>query len=403
MYNIVYITDDNYVLPTKASINSIVQNITEAEVCVNVICVEVTEKNQQAIKNLASKNIKINILNFGNEYSDLGLSHIYVSKVALFKFQIPNIFKDLDRILYVDGDMILSKEFTEIFNLDISGKYAAVVQDLMATCFEKWNEKLGHKKYFNSGMMYLNLKKMREDLITEKLIEYKRNDKENHFMDQNALNTVIGENCLWISPKFNMMATCNPDFIRMIYAQEFTAKLIADFYEISESEIQSAWKNPAILHVTSETKAWKNISAARIDEWIRYSLSEDHLKVAKNYCVSLKSDLEKKNDELANQVNQKFFEEENKLKKIESNTTQQISAMKETSAEVEAKISTLEAHLAAQNEIIASQSQQLSAQEQKISDLENRLKQTYNLLINTRHRTLYGAAAWLFRKVFRRK
>lgn len=373
MHNIVYITDDNYILPTKASINSIVQNVTSTDICVNVICVEVTEKNQQAIKNLASKNIKINILNFGNDYNDLGLSHIYVSKAALFKFQIPLVFKDLDKILYVDGDMIFSQEFPQIFNFDISEKYAAVVQDLLATCFEKWNERLGHKKYFNSGMMYLNLKKMRADSITEKLIEYKKNDKENHFMDQNALNAVIGKNCLWVSPKFNMMATCNSDFIKIIYGQDFSEKAIADFYEISESEMQSAWKNPAILHITSETKAWKNVNAARIDEWIQYSLKDDMLKVAKNYIVSLKLDFERQHGEMI----QKFTEQECR-----------IEALRNENAELNSKISALP------QELVESQNE-LRAQREKLSEL-------HGLILNTRHRTLYGALEFLWQKFFKK-
>ncbi|MCR5316876.1 MAG: hypothetical protein K6E22_01490 [Treponema sp.] len=158
MHHIVYITDNNYVIPTKASINSIVQSITDIEICVNVICVEVTYRNQNAIKNLASKNVKINILNFGNDSNDLGESHHYVSKAALFKFQLPEIFKNLERILYMDGDMIVSRTMIELFDFDITEYYCAAVQDMLA-CFMGFNKKLRHEKYFNSGMMYLNLKK----------------------------------------------------------------------------------------------------------------------------------------------------------------------------------------------------------------------------------------------------
>lgn len=173
MHNIVYITNDNYVLPTKTSINSIVQNITDTEICVNVICVEVTEKNQQALKNLSSENVVVKTLSYSNDFADLGLNHHYVSKAALFKFSLPEIFNDLDRILYIDGDMIVSESMIELFYLDIAECYCAVVQDMLA-CHMGFDKKLGHEKYFNSGMMYLNLKKMREDNVTQKLIDYKK-------------------------------------------------------------------------------------------------------------------------------------------------------------------------------------------------------------------------------------
>ena len=131
--------------------------------------------------------------------------------------------------------------------------------------------------------------------------------------------------------------------------------------------------------------------------------------------ISLKkaeADLQRTKDALQNEVSalQKLLAEQTEIiSRHESENAAKFSQLKSQIESSVAKISAIEAHLAAQNETIASQlqelasqSQQLSAQEQKISDLENRLKQTYNLLINTRHRTLYGAAAWLFRKVFRR-
>ncbi|MCR5316877.1 MAG: methyltransferase domain-containing protein [Treponema sp.] len=45
----------------------------------------------------------------------------------------------------------------------------------------------------------------------------------------------------------------------------------------------------------------------------------------------------------------------------------------------------------------------LLEKERQIKLLSARLDSTYELLINTRHRTLYGALAWLYHKIFKRK
>ncbi|WP_407425570.1 hypothetical protein [Treponema sp.] len=58
MNHIVYITDENYILPTLVSLNSLVKNAAQ----------------------------KI---------------------AALYKFRLPEIFSDLDKILCIDGDIIL--------------------------------------------------------------------------------------------------------------------------------------------------------------------------------------------------------------------------------------------------------------------------------------------------------
>ena len=144
VYNVVYISDDNYVVPTKASINSIKKNCAEQEFVIHIIAVEVSAEHQVEFESLATDNLRIDIINVQNEFRDLGLGHHYISKADLFKFKLPVLFKNLDRILYVDGDMIMSSEFTEIYTYDISNVYGGVCLDVFSTKEGKWNEYVGH-------------------------------------------------------------------------------------------------------------------------------------------------------------------------------------------------------------------------------------------------------------------
>lgn len=203
MIHVVFISDNNYVFPTKIAIKSLIKNKNKnTKYSVNIIGVELTEENINILKSLETNNIKINIIFETNKYKDIGLNHLYVSKAALFKFQMPNIFPDLDKILYLDGDILIEKDLSELFNIDLENKYAGVVldadQDLRL-------EDLSLKKYFNSGVMLLNLKKMREDSISDKLLENKKNEKQSRFMDQDTLNIVFNENVIFLDEKYNFL------------------------------------------------------------------------------------------------------------------------------------------------------------------------------------------------------
>lgn len=304
-YNLVYIADDNYIVPTKASINSIKMACPAENICINIIAVEVSEKHTKELRALATENILINILPVKNEFKDLGQSHKYISKADLFKFKLPSLFSDLTTILYVDGDMIMTHDFLKIFDYDISAVYGAFVMDMFVMETGQWHTKLGHEKYFNGGMMYLNLKKMREDNISEKLIEYKKNDTCTAFMDQNALNAVMGENALYLPPTYNFLESYT--ISKRTFGREYSIKEFADFYGISEEEMQQTFSHPAILHLAGRKKAWKSAQALNFDTWVKYADSADYFECGCAYIKSLNDDLQELRADLQKMKNRTFW------------------------------------------------------------------------------------------------
>lgn len=90
-----------------------------------------------------------------------------------------------DRILYLDNDVICRGDITDFYNTDISGHDFAGVLDYYGSHFfynGQWE-----KNYINSGVLLLNMRKIREDslfLLCRKMCREKR-----MFMpDQSALN-----------------------------------------------------------------------------------------------------------------------------------------------------------------------------------------------------------------------
>ncbi|MBP5577063.1 MAG: glycosyltransferase family 8 protein [Treponema sp.] len=304
-YNLVYISDDNYIIPTKASVNSIKKSCFDVNIDIYIIAVEVSEKKQKELLALSTNNIKIQLINVKNEFKDLGQEHKYISKADLFKFKLPYLFENFDKILYVDGDMIMNREFLKIFDYDIHNVYGAFVMDMFVMEVGRWHEKLGHEKYFNGGMMYLNLAKMREDNISEKLIEYKKNDTCTAFMDQNALNAIMGSKALYIHPKYNFLESYI--ISKRTFGREYSIKEFADFYGISENEMKETFCHPAILHLAGRKKAWKSAQALNYDTWIKYVDSADYFEVTCAYIKSLNDDLNELRSDLKKLKNRSLW------------------------------------------------------------------------------------------------
>ncbi|MBQ8630226.1 MAG: FkbM family methyltransferase [Alphaproteobacteria bacterium] len=260
--NIAFICDNNYALPARTAINSIIKNKdTNSFVKIYIIGVELSAENIAHFQKISGKDVAVQLIEKANIYQDVGLNHIYVSKAALFKFTLAKIIAE-DKVLYLDDDVIVEQSLTDFYNTDISQHYAAVINDFLA---EKYgdNKRLNHKNYFNSGVMLLNLRKLREDNIPTKLLEYKKKNNSK-YMDQDAFNVVFAENVKFMPVQFNYLNA---------------------YDEANDSVLKENISNIVVRHYASyaHLKPWNNINATNAGLWLQYVLPEDLGDVLKNY------------------------------------------------------------------------------------------------------------------------
>lgn len=261
IYPVVFITDENYAMPTVVAITSLYYNRNEKnEYRVYVICSDVSESNIDIINSLSRNDkdfyVEAVIRDDLDRFENLGTEKVlHVSKAAIYKFELPNIFSQYDKILYLDGDMLVLNDICPLFDTDIDDRYAAVVKDYKALTYdipqlEKLHIETKHKHYWNSGMMVLNLKKMREDNLTEKLFDYKLHGI-NVFMDQDALNVCFEENVRYVPFYNNIMST----LITL-----FPPEVLMDYYDIEEySHYEELIRKATVLHITGRLKPWQHL------------------------------------------------------------------------------------------------------------------------------------------------
>lgn len=104
---------------------------------------------------------------------------------------------NFDKLIYMDVDMILYDDISNLYNIDIGDNIVGAVQDYMETVnygIPNYKE-LGippETKYFNAGLLLINSKKWIEANVANKAIKY-MNDNKIHvrFADQYGLNLVF--------------------------------------------------------------------------------------------------------------------------------------------------------------------------------------------------------------------
>lgn len=267
--NIVMITDEGYVMPTAVSLLSIKDHISvNRKYVVYILCNFISEESKLLLKGLSSNCFEIQCIDANpNDYLSADEKHVSATKAALLKFFIPSILKDLNKVLYLDGDTIIQTDIAELYDVDLGVHYLAAVRDLFTPSDLEWKKRADfyNTNYFNSGVLLINAKVWREMNISSKLVAYRLNGY-NYFMDQDALNAVISwENVLYLHPKFNfqLSALCGEKGFKKI--DDFMNHYgICEYYSFDELICDAK-----IIHYTFG-KPWKYYDSPLNSEWYYY-------------------------------------------------------------------------------------------------------------------------------------
>ena len=256
---VVFITDGNYLQATTVAITSLLRHRRcDVKVEVNVIGVGLSDSEAAKFNVFGSA---VNLVKVANRYADRFARHRHVSEAALLKFDLPSLFLDYDKILYLDGDLLILDDLGELWRTPLEDCCAAVVKDYAAYLNGAHPQRIGHKDYFNSGVMLLNLDLFRRVGMSERLLEIKNNDPvPGAFMDQTAFNVAFDENVKYVSPKFNMMRCNNRRWAPSIHH-------ISHFYDLSVKDFAAMSEFPVVLHLTNIMKPWSSRSAPGWEQW----------------------------------------------------------------------------------------------------------------------------------------
>ena len=127
--------------------------------------------------------------------------------VVLMRACYCSLFPDEDVVLQLDVDTVCVDNIDGIWDTDLTGKWAAMVQES-----QKWYRPYGgdmdpEHKYWNAGVCLQNLKRMREENAEQKMVDY-LNHHFVRYVDQDAMNC-LGHFAIADMPLRYNEAICN--------------------------------------------------------------------------------------------------------------------------------------------------------------------------------------------------
>lgn len=176
---------------------------------------------------------------------------------------------EVDRILYLDPDIVINGSLGELYNIDFKGRFfaAASHNGFFLNRINKRRLKMDRNSFYvNAGVIMINLNALRKADMTPKLLEYLSQNSGRLFLeDQDVFNALYSADTLYIDPeKFNMDELTFKRLTRKI-----GHKKAMDFVE----------ENMVIIHFNGKDKPWNENYKGKLGGFF-----EKNLGGRKNIC-----------------------------------------------------------------------------------------------------------------------
>ena len=182
--SVAFICDSHYIIPTAVAITSLICNKNpNTYYDIYIIAADLSDDEIEKFYELRENNADIYIIKASLEKFKSIYKSRYITSAACLKFDLPVLIPHKDKVLYLDSDVIIQKDLGDLFEINIKDFYAGVVKN-----FLQIDNNLKINNYFNSGVMLLNLKLMRENDSSTALLNIRKSSNKSAFMDQNCFN-----------------------------------------------------------------------------------------------------------------------------------------------------------------------------------------------------------------------
>lgn len=218
-------SDDNYVPYLAVSIRSLIDTTPlKQKVCVYVLNERLKIENMFALKKMETKNVKIKFVNVSNKIKSIRDKLVaqlrdYYSPSIYYRIFIASMFPKLDKAIYLDCDIAIVDNIANMFNKDLGNNLVGAVVDEVVNSNKQFKsyvqEAVGIDcdKYFNSGILLMNLKEFRHQSIEEQFIYYLNNYPFSSLCpDQDYLNFLCKNKVLYMEKGWNKMTVEDSEF-----------------------------------------------------------------------------------------------------------------------------------------------------------------------------------------------
>ena len=263
MIHVCYMTNNGYCAPTVVSAVSVFESNRDVPVCVHVLTEEVSPENERLLMSAAENypngtvrlhNCDTYIREIRENYRPTGWKGTCNAYLYMF---MEELFPDLDRILWIDGDTVNLQPLKELWETDLTGKVLGGILDIPAFLAVAPDDPFWDTPfYFNGGVLLFNLQECRKRHIDAVLQDWvKKYGSSFRFPDQTLFNLAVRpEDVVRLPLRYDFPAGLSDRVYQMVASYNCAEKPT-----FSKESVMQKRKNVVILHYIGgklPTKPW---------------------------------------------------------------------------------------------------------------------------------------------------
>lgn len=217
---IFFAIDDGYIPFLAVAIKSLIENASkEYEYIIKVLHTNVKEKNVRKIKKFETENVNIEFVNLSyyiKKVQDKLYTRDYYTNTTYFRMFLPELYPQYDKVLYLDSDIVVLGDISQLYNTEIGTNLVAAAPDDIIQynkVFQEYAEKVvgvvKYQNYFNAGILLMNLDQLRKFNFQDKFLYLLGTVKFSVAQDQDYLNRLCKGRVTLINNQWDIMPVIN--------------------------------------------------------------------------------------------------------------------------------------------------------------------------------------------------
>lgn len=276
---ICFSSDENYIPYLAAAIQSLIFNSSK-DYNYDIVILEenISQLSKTSVQSLSKgkNNISIRFANIHSYLSQIDSKIFYTcehfSISTYFRFFIPQIFATYSKVIYLDSDIIVNKDISQLYNIELGNNLIGASQDIAMLLMRRkesfWQANVTEKLklqtpdlYFQAGVLVYNIPAMTEANTSAKLFQTLHDLGKPAMVDQDVLNVVCQGRVTYFENEWNFNWHLEFDEENPAYF------ILASAY----NNYKKAQKDPAIIHYASAKKPWNQPELSLAGEFWKHA------------------------------------------------------------------------------------------------------------------------------------